>query len=149
MKKLILVSILLLASSLSASVLLTTPYVVSGPAGLVSGYSAPNLTCMGYDWDWAANTMSVRYMFGTATVNAGKDTAFVVAPNFPVITLTVQLGMGAWTVTNGSQKLGNGTLTPGQLTSAVNVFTGPQTALRNYADQFIMATIPGTQPDTW
>ena len=149
MKRLALSLALLFSTTLSASVLLTTPDAQSGPAGVVSSYSAPNLTCMGYDWDWAANTMSVRYMFGASTVSAGKDTGFTVAPNFPVITLTVQLGSGAWTATNGSQVLNSGTLTTGQLNSAVNVFTGPQTALRNYADQFILATIPGTQPDTW
>ena len=43
MKRLALSLALLFSTTLSASVLLTTPYAQSGPAGVVSSYSAPDL----------------------------------------------------------------------------------------------------------
>ena len=97
MKRIILplVMLLLVSLSASASVTLTNPYIMGG-------VTAPNITCMGYDFDWNTQTMSVRNMFGTAIVSNNKDTGFTVAQSAPIITNTLYLSNGVWIMNIGS-----------------------------------------------
>jgi hypothetical protein len=105
---------------------------------------------MAYDWNWNTGFMSITYMYGTATVNTGKDQSFSVTPNTPVIVNVLNITNGVWVMSsNTTGQIATGTLTPGQLASAIAVFTGNQTTLRNFADQFLMGVLPGTQVDTW
>ena len=154
----------LMSLSARAHVLLTTPFSVSGPTGVVT-VSAPHLTCTGYSWQWGVsgqpNYMQITYAFGTATFSGGIDSAFTVAVGVPVLVNTLNMTTGQWALSlsgqnyNGSS-IATGTLTGVQLTGALAAFTGPQTALRDFADYFLtlsgtgmLSTPLGTQPDLW
>jgi len=119
LKYFILSALLMVAIPATASVTLNTPYTMGNTS---AGY----VTCMSYNFDWNSQPMSVTYRFGTPTVSNNKDTAFAVTPGTPVITKT-----------------------PTQIAGAISAFTGPQATLRNFADQFLMGVLPGTQVDTW
>jgi hypothetical protein len=163
----LLIATILAFSSLCASahVLLTTPYVVTGPTGVMA-VSAPHVTMTGMAWNWGTgggdNRMSITYSFGTATFSGGLDTGFTVATGAPTITNVLDMTTGVWTMTMADNVAGNswqiasGTLTGAQLTGALAAFTGPQIALRDFADYFLtlsgtgfLATPMGTQPDLW
>ena len=147
----------------SAHVLLTVPYVVTGPPGVTS-ISAPHITMTSMAWNWGTgggdSRMSITYSFGTATFNGGLDTGFTVVSGAPTITNVLDMTTGVWTMTMADNVAGNswqiatGTLTAPQLTGALAAFTGPQVALRDFADYFLTSTIflatpMGTQPDLW
>ena len=150
LKLFVLAVLLLLVTSSNASVTLTVPYSVSAPASVTSTYTAPQITCMGYGWVFGnPNTMYVTYNFGTVTKTGSQDNSFTVAPNFPVLVNTLNMSTGVWVLTSNGAQIATGTLTAPQLTSALAAFTGAQTTLRNFADQFIMGVVGGTQPDMW
>ena len=161
----LLIITLLVTISLTASahVLLTTPYVVTGPIG-ITPVSAPHVTMTGMSWTWgtngSANLMSITYSFGTATFSGGVDTGFTISPGAPTIINVLNMTTGTWTMTllapsgGSSATIGTGTLTAPQLVGAVSAFTGPAIALRDFSDYFLtlaafMGTPLGTQPDLW
>jgi hypothetical protein len=131
-------------------ILLTTSYSVTGPTGLNLA-SSPHATAMSSTYTWANNTAAITFAFGTATVSGSLNTGFTISSSAPMVTLTLNLTTGVWQagITNGPF-LSNGTLTGSQLTSAISVYTGPATALRDAADYFASTTfLPGTQPALW
>ena len=143
LKSIVILALLLASMSAAASVTLNTPYTLGNTS---VGYA----TCMSYSFDWYSQSMSVTYRFGVPTVSNNKDTAFTVTPGTPVITNTLNLVSGVWNMTlDNGQVLASGTLTPTQIAGAISAFTGPQATLRNFADQFLMGVLPGTQVDTW
>ena len=152
MKKLfsMLVLLPLLTNPALASETLTTPYVSAG------GVTSPQITMWGKS-QMADNTgnlnagfISITYKYGTATVQNGKDQSFAVDPNAPVLTNTLNLSTGVWVLTsNISGQLATGQLLSAQLPYAIAAFNGAEPALRNFADQFLLGVIPGTQVDTW
>jgi hypothetical protein len=162
---LLIIASLLVFTSITASahVLLTTPYVVTGPIG-VTPVSAPHVTMTGMSWTWgtngSANLMSITYSFGTATFSGGVDTGFTVAQGAPTFINVLNMTTGAWTMTmmlssgGSTTTMATGTLTTEQLAGALSAFTGPAIALRDFADYFLtleafMGTPMGTQPDLW
>jgi hypothetical protein len=154
MKKFIVAAALVLcALGAHASILLTTPYALTGPTGgaTPNAGSAPNATATSKTYDWQANVACVTYSYGTVTVNGTQDTGFTVLPGAPTILSCLNLSTGVIQVslTNGPIFFTT-TLTGAQLTSAINVYTGPLTALRDAADLYASKNfLPGTQPDTW
>jgi len=99
-------------------------------------------------------TVSINFQLGMATSSAGIDSSFAVTSNSlaPSFTLILNEATGAWAFTWGGGTLATGTLTTPQLTAALLVFHGPLTALRDYADYFVMMfvpEIPCTQPTLW
>ena len=160
---LIITLLVTLSLSASAHVLLTTPYVVTGPIG-ITPVSAPHVTMTGMSWTWgtngSANLMSITYSFGTATFSGGLDTGFTIAPGSPTFINVLNMTTGAWTMTmmlssgGSTTTMASGTLTAPQLAGALAAFTGPAVALRDFSDYFLtlaafMGTPLGTQPDLW
>jgi hypothetical protein len=151
--------------SVQAHVLLTTPYVVSGPLG-ITAVSALHVTATNLSWTWGTNggddKMVITYSLGTATFSEGLDTGFTVADSAPTILNVLNMTTGAWRLTmmlaNGGSTttMATGTLTEAQRTEAYSAFTGTQVAARDYADYFLtlsgdgyLSTPLGTQPDLW
>jgi hypothetical protein len=145
-----------LAVSAHASLLLGTPFVLTLPSTILGvSANAPNMTMSGRSQSIVNNTISITYQVGTVTSSAGIDSAFAFSTNpyAPVFTNTLNLTTGAWTFTsNTAGTLASGTLTTPQLASAVTAFNGPQTALRDFADYFVLTFVPAipcTQPTLW
>ena len=154
-RKLALFMILLVPILAHGSILLTTPYSVTGPTGIAVG-TATNATAISKTYNWASNTACLTYAFGTVTVAGGIDQSFTVLAGSPTVTLCLNLNSGNWfaTLTSSAGQvqgtIASGTLQSTQLPSAVTVYTGPSTPLRDAADYFAMSTfLPGTQPDLW
>lgn len=142
-----------LATPAYASITLTTPYTLSGPAGTVAAGTANSATATGKTFDWQANQACITYSFGTVTKTGSTDTSFAVLAGAPTITNCLNLTTGNWQATTSGFPGGvimTGTLTGGQLSSAITVYSGPLTPLRDAADFFASTTfLPGTQSDTW
>ena len=107
------------------------------------------------------NIMMITYAFGTAVFSGGVDTGFTIAAGSRTIVNQLDMTTGAWTMNlvqpNGNfTNIGTGTLSGANLTGALAAFTGPQVALRDFADYFLtlsggnfLPTAMGTQPDLW
>lgn len=144
------------ARSAHASILLTTPYVVSGPSNAVpNAGTATNATVIGTTGNFNSTTSGYVYCaifaYGTVTVSGGKDQSFTQLPGSPTITECLNSVTGQVTATrsDGTQ-IYNTTLTGSALTNALAIYSGAVPALRNAADLGATTTfLPGTQPDTW
>lgn len=163
MKRFIASLIFLAATAAQAHVLLTTPYVQSGPGAIIA-INDPHLTCVRYDWIWGGvgqpNIMQITYAFGTATYSGGLDNGWTTDPNAPLLINSLNMTTGQWNMMlqgpGINAGVGSGVLTGAQLTGALAAFTGPQIPLRDFADYFLTLTgsgfLPvalGTQPDLW
>lgn len=122
-----------------ASILLTTPYCVTGPSGIAVACSA-NATATSKTFNWITNAACITYSFGAATASGGIDQTFT--PTAPAPTVTMCLNItpttgGQWFagITNGAP-ISSGTLTSSQLSAAIVTYTGALTPLRDSADYF-------------
>ena len=158
-----LAALLLFTLTAHAHVLLTTPYVVTGPNGVVA-VSAPHCTMTGSaaiaGADGKIASIIITYSFGTATYAGGIDTGFTVAAGAPQLVNVLNMSTGVWTlslVTNGSGVVvATNTLSGAQLTGAASAYAGTWVSLHDFADYFLtlsgtglLATPMGTQPDLW
>jgi hypothetical protein len=155
MKRIFFASVLLLAATVAhGSILLTTPYSVTGPLGVALG-TATNATATSKTFNWQTNTACLTYSFGTVTASAGIDQSFTVLAGSPTVTNCLNLTSGTWVATLNAPgaaptAIMSGVLSSVQLPYAIATYTGPLTPLRDAADYFAMGTfLPGTQPDLW
>lgn len=150
MKKLIFI-LIFICTMAHASITLTSPSTILVAGTSITTESAPNLTCYRTTWDGPTNTVTARYYFGTVTKSGTKDTAFVIAPGFPIIVSILNLATGINTISMNGTVLATIQLTPTQVTGALSVYTGPIAALQNAADAWLLSNgiVQGTQSDTW
>ena len=155
MKKLLLIATFFIAlcTSANASILLTTPFNVTGPAGIAAG-PALYATMISHTYDGPNNTVCLIYAFGTTTQVGGYDQSFAVLPGAPTVSFCTNLTTGVWSATASTGvTLNSGVLTGPQLTAAQPFLTGALLALKDAADDYACCQIglflPGTQPYHW
>lgn len=152
MKKLLLIATFFfaLAQSANATILLTTPYAVTGPTGIAIG-TANYATMTAEYYDVQGNNKCLYYSFGTTTASGGIDQSFTVLAGAPTVSLCMNLTTEAWNAqTSTGVALGTGVITGVGLTNAQAYLTGSIIPLRDAADYFASTMfLPGTQPNKW
>ena len=138
------------------SLLLGTPFAVTEPAAILgANTSCPNMTFRARNEDLSTDIISIVFTVGTVTSSAGIDQSFAWStnPQAPSFTLALNESTGVWTFSsNTAGQMASGTLTGTQLTAAIAAFHGAITALRDFADYFVLTSIPEipcTQPTLW
>ena len=148
---LIALTLIFAARAAHASILLTTPYVVSGPAGTTGTGTARNATITNKIYDYGTKTYSITWQLGNVTVSAGKDQAFAALPGAPTVMAQLNTVTGSLVVTANGITQYNQILTGSTLAAFMAAF-GSDTTLQNAADLWATTNVPflaGTQPDTW
>jgi hypothetical protein len=129
------------------SITLTTPYVISGPAGIVNPETDPNAACTRYLLDLLNGTITVYYGLGVVTAVNGKSVGWIPGAQAPSLSAVLTLSTGVWQASNGP----SGTLTSDQITEARSVLTQDVAAIQNLAEALSVAIglFPGAINDTW
>ena len=150
MKKLAIVLALAFCLRAQATILLTTPYSVTGPTGIAQS-TALYATAISHSYDFQGNNACFIFAFGTTTATGGIDQSFTVLQGAPAVNFCMNLSTGSWTaITSNGVTISTGQITGTQLTSAQTYLRGNATVLRDAADYFASTLfLPGTQPNKW
>jgi hypothetical protein len=150
-RMMIALTLIFAASAAHASILLTTPYTVSGPAGTTGTGTATNATITNKIYDYGTKTYSITWQLGSVLVSAGKDQAFTALPGAPTVTARFNTVTGSLVVTANGTTQYDQVLTGSTLAAFIAAFQS-DTTIQNSADSWATENVPflaGTQPDTW